>query len=90
MLYMIIERYRHGAAPVYDRFAAEGRLLPPGVRFLDSWVVDEPEISQCFQLMDADGLEPLTQWMQRWSDLVDFELFAVIDSPAAAARTAIE
>ncbi|HYB31674.1 MAG TPA: DUF3303 family protein [Solirubrobacteraceae bacterium] len=86
MLYMVIERYRHGAAPVYKRLTAEGRLLPPGVAFVDSWVVDEPEISRCFQLMEVDSLQSLTQWTDGWSDLVDFKLFPVIDSQAAAAR----
>jgi phenolic acid decarboxylase len=86
VLYMVIERYKHGAAPVYERFAAEGRLLPPGVDFIDSWVVDEPEITRCFQLIEADSLDPVRGWMEGWRDLVDFEVLPVIDSARAAAR----
>jgi len=28
MLYMVIEKYRHGPGPVYERAAERGRMLP--------------------------------------------------------------
>ncbi len=84
---MVVERYRQGADPVYARLH-EGRQLAPGLRYLDSWVVDEPELSRCFQLMDADSLEALEQWIARWSDLVEFEVFPLITSGEAARRAA--
>jgi len=36
MLVMVIERFRHGPAPVYERTAAHGRMLPDGLRYIDS------------------------------------------------------
>jgi hypothetical protein len=41
MLYMVIEKYRHGPGPVYKRAAERGRMLPDGLRYVDSWVVDD-------------------------------------------------
>ena len=40
MLYMVIEKYRHGPGPVYQRAAKRGRLLPDGLRYVDSWVIE--------------------------------------------------
>ena len=43
MLYMVIEHYSHGPEPVYRRAAEQGRMLPDGLHYLDSWIVaDEP------------------------------------------------
>jgi hypothetical protein len=51
MLYMVVERYTKGPRPVYERAATQGRMLPEGLRYVDSWVVDEPNLDRCFQLM---------------------------------------
>ncbi len=81
---MVVEHFVHGARPVYDRVAAEGRLLPPGLDFVDSWV--DVSLDRCFQLVDADDPALLEQWISRWSDLATFEVVPVIDSAEAAAR----
>ena len=86
MLYMVIERYLSGPGPVYERAAAQGRMLPQGLRYVDSWVVNEGGLDRCFQLMETGDPALLDQWMQRWSDLVSFEVFPVIKSAEAAAR----
>jgi hypothetical protein len=86
-LYMVIERYVHGAAVVYERFAERGRMLPEGVEFVQSWIVDEPELRTCYQLMRAADPAALAQWASRWSDIVDLEWMPVIDSAAAQARS---
>ncbi|MGB4778950.1 DUF3303 domain-containing protein [Microbacterium sp.] len=83
---MVIEHYTHGASVVYERFAARGRMLPDGVEFIDSWIVDEPELRTCYQVMRASDAAALELWMSRWSDLIDFEHFPVIDSAAARDR----
>lgn len=85
-LYMVIEHYVHGASLVYERFTAHGRMLPDGVDFIDSWVVDEPDVRTCYQVMRASDTTALELWMSRWSDLIDFEYFPVIDSAAAQSR----
>jgi hypothetical protein len=33
---MVIERYSSGPRPVYERAAAQGRMLPDGLRYIDS------------------------------------------------------
>ena len=86
MRYMVIETYTSGAAPVYRRAAERGRLLPPGLRYLDSWVVDDHALDRCFQLMETDDPTLLDVWFGAWSDLAMFEVHPVIDSVEAAAR----
>src|SRR5690349_10366677 len=39
MLFMVVERFRGGQArPVYERAREQGRLLPEGLRYVESWV----------------------------------------------------
>ena len=85
MRYMVIETFRHGPAPVYARAAERGRLLPPGLEYLESWV-DQRGLDRCFQLMESERPELFERWTAEWSDLVDFEVIPVIDSDEAAAR----
>jgi hypothetical protein len=85
MQYMVIERFRGGdPRPVYARFRALGRLAPPGLRYIDSWV--SADLATCYQVMATDDRALLDQWIARWSDLVDFEVVPVITSADAAAR----
>ncbi len=86
MRYMIIETYLQGPDPVYSRFAERGRMLPPGLVYLDSWI-DSKQRDRCFQLMETEKPELLSEWMASWSDLVEFEVVPVIDSAEAAARS---
>ena len=81
---MVVERFRRGAAPVYERAAEQGRLLPAGLTYVDSWI--DERLDRCFQLMETDDRRLLDQWTARWSDLVDFEVVPVITSAEAAAR----
>jgi hypothetical protein len=88
MLFMVIERFRKGAAPVYRRFHEKGRMLPDGLRYVDSWV--EVNQNRCFQLMECDDVRLFQQWIAHWKDLVDFEIVAVRSSKEAAALYATE
>ena len=84
-LFMVIERFRDGdPAPVYRRFRERGRLTPDGLTYVDSWV--DVSLGVCFQVMRTDRRELLDQWMAQWSDLIDFEVHAVVTSAEAAAR----
>ena len=83
---MVVERFRRGAAPVYERAAECGRLLPAGLTYVDSWV--DQRLDRCFQLMETDDPGLFDDWMERWSDLADFEVVPVITSADAAARFA--
>lgn len=83
MLFMVVESFRDAEA-VYARFAERGRMLPDGLRYVDSWVAKET--GRCFQLMETESPELFGAWTEKWSDLVDFEIFQVISSAEAAAR----
>ena len=82
--YMVIERFRRGAAPVYERAADKGRMLPEGLSYVDSWV--DERLHRCFQLMEADDAGLFDQWTARWNDLVEFDIVPVIDSREAGTR----
>jgi hypothetical protein len=88
MLYMVVERYLSGPGPVYERAAARGRMLPEGLTYVSSWVVDDGDMDRCFQLMETSDPALLDAWFERWHDLVRFEVYPVITSAEAAARTA--
>ena len=86
MLFMVIERFRDqdAAVAVYDRFREKGRMLPDGLKYVDSWV--EVNQRRCFQLMECDEVRRFEEWTARWNDLVDFEIVAVHTSKDAAAN----
>jgi hypothetical protein len=86
MLYMVIERYLAGPGPVYERAAAQGRMLPEGLEYVSSWVVDDEHMDRCFQLMRTSDPALFATWTARWSDLVSFEIHRVLTSAEAAAR----
>ena len=85
MLYMVIETFTQGARLVYERAAERGRMLPPGLEYVDSWI-DERRLDRCFQLMETEDPSLFDEWMAEWADLAEFEVVPVIDSAAAAAR----
>lgn len=85
MLYLVIEKYVHGAAAVYARAAQRGRMLPAGLVYVDSWV-DADGLDRCFQLMETDEPRLFDEWTANWDDIVDFEVVPVIRSSEAAQR----
>jgi hypothetical protein len=84
---MVIERYLSGPGPVYQRAAACGRMLPEGLVYVSSWVVDDGGMDQCFQLMETSDPALFDAWFERWNDLVSFQVYPVITSAEAATRT---
>ncbi len=86
MLFMIVERFRSGAEPVYRRFRDHGRLAPEGLRYVDSWVTTNFE--RCYQVMECESPDLLQTWIDRWKDLVEFEVIPVVTSSEAAANIA--
>ena len=85
MLYMVIERFRDGdAASVYRRFRERGRMAPPGLDYIASWVTEDLNI--CYQVMQTAEPVLLDEWMANWRDLVDFEVIPIVTSAEAAAR----
>ena len=86
---MLIERFTSGPRPVYERAATHGRMLPDGLRYIDSWVVDDGNLDRCFQLMETEDPALFDVWRERWKDLGDFDIYPVISSSDAAARVKI-
>jgi hypothetical protein len=84
VLFHVIEHYRQGAGPVYRRFREHGRMTPEGVEYVASWVTSD--LMRCFQVMEAESREALDEWIDRWADLVDFEVVPVITSAEASER----
>lgn len=89
MRYMVVEHYLHGPEPVYEMAARQGRMLPDGLRYLDSWVVADERLDRCFQLMETDDPELFPVWAARWAGLVEIEVHPVVDSAEAARRVAV-
>ena len=87
MLFMVIERFLHNdMVPVYERVRDGGRLLPDGLRYIDSWV--EPNFARCFQLMECDDPRLLQQWVLQWRGAgVTFEFIPVV--PSAQTREVV-
>jgi hypothetical protein len=81
---MVIETFTQGARPVYERARDRGRMLPEGLRYVESWV--EPGLGRCFQLMETDEPALFEQWTSQWGDLGEFEIVPVIGSAEAAAK----
>jgi hypothetical protein len=73
MKYIVIETFRPNCkALVYERFGQKGRMLPDGLRYIDSWL--EKDGDRCFQLMETDEPGLFDRWIAAWSDLVSFEI----------------
>jgi Protein of unknown function (DUF3303) len=87
MLFMVIERFRdNDMVPVYQRVRDGGRLLPDGLKYIDSWV--EPNFGRCFQLMECDDPALLQEWVLQWRGLgVSFECCPVV--PSARTREVV-
>jgi hypothetical protein len=86
MRYMVVERFTHGPGPVYARFAERGRMAPPGLEYVESWI--DETLDRCFQVMETDDPRLLDVWAAAWADLATFEIVPVISSAEAARRAA--
>ena len=80
MLFMVIERFRENdMVPIYERVRDSGRMLPDGLKYIESWI--EPNFSRCFQLMECDDPRLLQEWVLRWRGSgTTFEFFPVVTS----------
>lgn len=85
MRYMVIERFRPGkVGEVYRRFDEKGRMMPNGLRYIESWIA--ADLHACYQLMETDDKSLFAGWTRNWDDLVDFEIVPIISSAEARER----
>jgi hypothetical protein len=81
--YMVIEKFALGRREeIYERFHTMGRMLPEGLRYLNSWL--EKDGNRCFQLMETNDPDLFKLWFEHWKDLVTFELIEIGEKPAQA------
>jgi hypothetical protein len=80
VLFMVIERFRdNDMIPIYQRVRDDGRSIPDGLKYVDSWI--EPNFGRCFQLMECDDLRLLQDWVLNWRGAgVTFEIVPVVSS----------
>ncbi|NKB66635.1 MAG: DUF3303 domain-containing protein [Candidatus Latescibacteria bacterium] len=79
--YMVVETIHENCLEkVYQRFHEQGRMLPEGLNYLDSWL--EKEGNRCFQLMETDDINLFSQWTKNWRDLTQFEIIELEPKPA--------
>lgn len=85
--YMVVEHFKdRNAIPVYRRFRDHGRMMPDGLNYVASWV--DENLQQCFQLMETANSSLLEQWMMKWKDVIDFEVYPVMTSKEASDKIA--
>ena len=76
MLYMVVERFKEGAAPrIYERLREKGRMMPEGLNYVSSWI--DHNLKTCWQVMETAEFVLLERWVDNWKDLMDFEIVPV-------------
>lgn len=87
MLFMVVERFAQGRAQEIYRVAREqGRMLPDGLVYVDSWV--SAALDVCFQLMECEDPVLFQEWVARWGDLADIDIIPVTPSSDTSALMA--
>ena len=82
MFYMIVETFKpHRESEIYRRLEQHGRMMPDGLKYIDSWI--DEQVTRCFQLMECEDRRLLDEWIANWEDLTDFEIVPVIRSDEA-------
>ena len=87
MQFMVIERFRAGARPIYKRFGEQGRLMPDGLVFVAAWVA--ADLGRVFQVMECEDITLLQRWVAAWEDLTEFEILPVV-AGGTPVRDAVE
>jgi hypothetical protein len=65
--------------PAYKKLREQGRTLPDGLKYIDSWI--EPNFARCFQLMESNDLRLLQEWVLGWRGSgATFEIVPVVSS----------
>ena len=76
---MVIEYFKEGKTKdIYYRLKERGRMMPEGLKYLDSWI--SADFNRCFQLMECDDPSLFQEWVLQWQDLVELEIIPVVTS----------
>ena len=74
MLYMVVEHFKDAPA-IYGRLREKGRMMPEGLEYVSSWI--DIDLKICWQLMRAEDESLFQRWIDKWKDLLDFEIVPV-------------
>jgi hypothetical protein len=78
--YMVIETFLPGSKEkIYQRFFAQGRMMPDGLEYVNSWL--EKDGHRCFQLMETNDPSLFQVWSERWKDLIKIEIVQLGEKP---------
>lgn len=79
MLFMVVEHLKQGKIKdIYRRLAERGRIMPEGLKYVDSWT--SASLDRCWQLMECDDPSLFQEWVLQWEDLAEFEIIPVVSS----------
>ena len=79
---MVIEKFKKNKTrEIYQRYEEKGRMLPDGLKYLQSWV--DINLDRCFQLMECEDPRLFQEWVDNWKDLAEFEIIPVTSSAEA-------
>ena len=73
---------------VYERYHRNGRMLPEGLNYLDSWLTKDG--TRCYQLMETERYELFEEWTARWDDLTHFEIIEIGEKPGKGSNKQVE
>jgi hypothetical protein len=74
--FMVVERFKENCFDKNDyKYNKEGRLLPEGLYYLNSWLNKDENI--CFQLMETNNIELFDIWIENWKEFTDFEVYPI-------------
>jgi Protein of unknown function (DUF3303) len=83
VLFMVVEEFRgRDRKAIYRRSREKGRMMPDGLRFVDSWVT--ADMGRCFQRMETDDVTLFQRWVAEWCDLGEFEIVPVVEGKETA------
>ncbi len=81
--FMIIERFDPvDLDAIYKRLNQDGRGLPDGLHFVESWLTADNKT--VYQIMRTDNAELFDVWFEHWDDLIEFEVVALREKPTAS------
>ena len=79
MLFMVVEHFKQGKTKeIYRRLQERGRMMPEGLKYLDSWI--SADFNRCWQLMECDDPRLFQEWVLQWQDLFELEIIPVVSS----------
>ena len=82
MTFLIIEKFKEDKVnALYLRLEEKGRLLSPGIQYVNSWI--DMDITTCYQIMKAKSIGQVQEWLFQWQEFADFEIIPVMDSDIA-------